>query len=94
MRGKFEKRLFKWRMNDPGLRNECAKRAPFVPLATKVRLNLARARKRGVALHGPNKHGRHFWPLSTETLDARRQGIDPRVLAGRGQSRQIRKENW
>lgn len=81
---KFERRGYRWRMNDPWLRVETAHRQPFVCLAVMIHTNAVRARSRGKAIHGPNKHGRHFHPLSTDVLDARRIGISPRILAGRG----------
>lgn len=81
---KFEPRGYRWRMNDPWCRIEAAKRPPFVRLAQLVITQAVRAKHRGYAIHGPNKHGRHFHPLSTDVLDARRIGISPRVLAGRG----------
>lgn len=76
-------RGYRWRMFDASLRELDRKRPPFQRLPAKIAIAAARAKFAGF-LREPNKVNRHFAVLSAEMLDARRTGLNPRILAGRG----------
>lgn len=80
---KFEPRGYRWRMFDPLVIRLDQLRQDHIALGSMLIRKHLRAGLTGFR-RGPNKHGRHFHPLSTEVLDARRIGIDPRILRGVG----------
>ncbi len=81
---KFERRDYRWRMYDAQVMLEARRREPFVLISTLIPRLAMLARFKGLRVHGPSKINRHFAPLSTDMLDMRRIGLNPRILAGRG----------
>lgn len=75
---------YRFRMYDPYVMRLNRIRPRFMRIGQLVARNALRARFEGYR-RGPNKHGRHFARISAEMLEARRCGVCPRVLAGRGE---------